>query len=199
VIVLAANTQPDPDSHPEIHWLPGYIGVTVGNLPRGVNSPCDYPATAWEIRDNGQLIIGVEGGVYVAPCSSASPNYSFRWEPSTLGEHVLSVRAGVQLDLNGNSDRMTWFEAGNVTVCVINDPLQPVPDVPLGNTGNCAIPPTPTPTSPPPFRPTDTPVPSIPVPVNPFQHGEGCAQYTDVTSCNLAACSWTGAACIVNP
>jgi hypothetical protein len=205
-ILLAANTQPDPVSHPEIHWLPGTIDLVVGNLPREVSSPCDYPATAWEIRDNGQLI-----SAYVALCSDATPNYSFRWEPSTLGQHVLRVRAGVQLDLNSNSDRLTWYEAPSVTVCVVNDPLAPVSGVPVANVGNCTIPPvlvptftptttptrTPTPTTF--WWPTVTPVPEVPVQENPNQHGEGCAQYTDVTSCNLAACSWTGTVCVITP
>ena len=49
-------------------------------------------------------------------------------------------------------------------------------------------------------EPTETPVPTIPVPPNPNQHGgSGCSQYSDQTSCNLAGCSWSSGSCIVNP
>ena len=50
--------------------------------------------------------------------------------------------------------------------------------------------------------PTLTPVPPIPTRKNPNQHGgNGCSQYTDQTSCFLAACSWNDKnhTCIVIP
>ena len=209
VIVLAADVQQEPGASPVVHWLPGYIRVNIGDLPAGSNSPCtNRPFAMWEFRDNGQSLTFENSSLYSCIDSAGGSDYALRWEPSTLGQHVLSLRFFVNFDPNHPTDSAYSYEydSGEISVCVVNDPRHPVEGLPMGNAGSCVFPPTltfttfpPTFTHTPTRRPTFTPVTPIPVQPNPNQHGEGCGQYTDQLSCNLAACSWTGSACTVNP
>ena len=159
VIELSASTHPDP-SHDWLHWNPGYLEITV-----------NYPDRAheWEIQDNGRSIL--------PPDLYTEPNWvepaPFRWEPANLGIHIITARAAFQDD----NSQLHWSDYTSVTVCVINDPVNPVPNIPIGAVGNCLIPPTVTPTP----VPIPNPIDSVQAYPNPIYYGDTCPSLTTVT------------------
>jgi hypothetical protein len=166
----------------------------------------------WDFRDNGASYWDLHGEHLITLCQSYdagsgnahTKTFSFDWEPLTLGQHVLTMRGAVQLEVSVNGN-WTWYDGGSVTVCVRNDPADPVPGVPMGVPGSCNPPPTATsqinafPTftlSPVPVRVLPTHTPAPPAPPLPSS-GDACSQFTSQDNCNLAGCSWSGSACTV--
>ncbi len=158
------------------HWNPGYITFRADSVPSSTDSTCPYPPFSIFPRDDGGGFRGLPLSPTQDSCSNTppSPTFTVSWIPNTLGLNTISAEVDIYPPTDQLGGHFTYQVANPITVCVLNDPDHPSPDITIGRTS-----------------PTCNPVPLTPTPIvavdsvqaypNPIYYGDSCPSLSSLT------------------
>ncbi|HUI89837.1 MAG TPA: hypothetical protein VLX61_14055 [Anaerolineales bacterium] len=165
----------------DIHWNPGYFQATLNSTGGDIN---DFARNGgWGIKIDGSWFDDCDPNHGCRLNAQGSWTQQLWWEPDSLGIHSMELLGSYYTGSDLFGDHYAYSQPIDITVCVINDPLHPVPNIPvrqlnlpsgLSSPFTCNVPPTVTP----------TPIPiidSVQAYPNPIYYGNTCPTISTVT------------------